>query len=59
MTGRIDATIRSVSSQEMMKRKTKATIMNRKERMNMETLVERPSWMTAVSEPMRDTKIKC
>lgn len=49
------ATITRVSYHEMMKRKTKATMMKIKERKNIDTFVERPSWITAVSLPIRDT----
>jgi hypothetical protein len=43
MTGKMQAIITKVSSHEIMNTKTIATMMKRKERMNIDTFVERPS----------------
>jgi hypothetical protein len=56
MTGRMQPMITKVSCHDKMKTKIKATMMNKKDRMNMDTLVERPSYTTVMSAPRRLTK---
>jgi hypothetical protein len=54
-TGKIDTTIVTVSSQEIMKRKTKETNINITARINIATFVDSPFCITPVSEESRLT----
>lgn len=54
-TGKIDTTIVTVSSQEIMKRKTKETKTKMTARINIATLVDKPFYITPVSEESRLT----
>ena len=54
-TGKIDTTIVTVSSQEIMKRKTKETKTKMTARINIATLVDKPFYITPVSEERRLT----
>jgi hypothetical protein len=54
-TGKIDTTIVTVSSQEIMKRKTKETNINITARINIATFVDNPFCITPVSEESRLT----
>lgn len=54
-TGIIDAKIVRVSSQDIMKSKTIEMMMKMIDRMNIDTVDDKPSYMTAVSEPKRLT----
>lgn len=51
-TGAMAPTIAKVNCQEIMKRNTNETMINMKDLRNIETLVESPSWITAISEPI-------
>ena len=44
--------IANVSCHERMNRNMNDTIMNMKDLKNIDTFVDNPSWMTAVSEPI-------
>jgi hypothetical protein len=55
ITGRMQPIMTRVSYQEIIKTKIKATIMKRKDLINIDTFVERPSYTTVMSAPKRLT----
>ena len=56
MTGRIEAIMIRVSSQEMINTITKEAMIKMTALISIETLVVRPSWTTAISDPSLLTK---
>lgn len=52
----IEPIMAKVSFHEMKKRKMKETTMKMKDLRNIETFVDNPSWMTAVSDPILLTR---
>lgn len=57
-TGIIEMRMVRVSYQEMIKRKMKQAMTKMSALINMATLLERPSWITPVSEAILLTKYK-
>lgn len=55
MTGTMAAIMVRDSCHDMMNKKMKQTMMKIKDLKNIETFVDNPSYITAVSEPILDT----